>query len=423
MNTVESEEGAFSQPEETSQTVEPLATTMAHRGYTLVGAAFVVFEMFFLTMYSDKYWFGVDIGWLGIPAVLCAMVIAHFLLMALESDKACRAFRIIWKGLPPSVYRKWVVIHPHATEPSIGYGVRRILCRSIDGLELTLLGNLCIRSRSLCGLDTVDSDLVFKIPFGFASIADQEKLISFIRRHNPTASVNKRLSKRDKTDVKGTAAIQLLGAAFLFVVLLDVGHSTFHFLQILQGYYNCQTAIADPAAHAKLDAANEYERAESIRQHPLPISWVSNKLLASGAVASGVFQARSDAQWALKKRDDAVASLRKALELSPKSFRINLRIARRLTEMGRLKEAEDEAKQAIENHKDTFLPQLYMVVLSLKGEGKAAADKVFDEYKKKADQEIFGEDPPWPPGGNRFLHDIWYKDDVEFIFNRLMSRQ
>jgi len=36
-------------------------------------------------------------------------------------------------------------------------------------------------------------------------------------------------------------------------------------------------------------------------------------------------------------------------------------------------------------------------------------------------ESTFAHEPMWPPGGNRFIHDVFYKDDINFVFDRLLD--
>ncbi|MGH9550313.1 MAG: tetratricopeptide repeat protein, partial [Terriglobales bacterium] len=255
----------------------------------------------------------------------------------------------------------------------------------------------------------------------------------------PDVVLNARLRKRlDAKDVKGTGLIQLLGSVFLLCVLFDVGFSTFNYLEMLKHYYQSNySAVVDK----KMDVAKtEYDQAEDIRTHPLPISWVSNLLLSADPVTAampdtkkglpdvraGVQEARADALWAMGRKDEAKEAVAKAIELSPKSFRISLRMARMLAATGNKSKAQAQIQEAMTKHKDTFLPQLYMIALKHDETGQrtgtAPDQQLYKAYMDKLDEDLFGEEPNWPPGGDPFLHDIWYKEDVQFVFDRLVGQ-
>lgn len=126
-------------------------TTAMHQGYTLIGFAFLVFEMGFLLLYTNTFWFDVDLIWLGAPAAMLAMVVAHFILLWLEGPGGCRFFAFIFRRKPPLVYRRWMRLNDPEYDPGITFGERHLVWQAIDEIELTFWGNLLLSSRSLCG--------------------------------------------------------------------------------------------------------------------------------------------------------------------------------------------------------------------------------------------------------------------------------
>jgi tetratricopeptide (TPR) repeat protein len=434
-----------------AQDFERLKPMPGHVGFTLVTSGFVLFEMLFVCMYSDKFWFGVDIRMLGIPAVLAALILTHFLLQLQESPIGCNFFALVWQQKPPIVYSRWVSINDPLFAPGLRFGNRHLVWNAIDELQLSIWGNLIIRSRSLSGpmqkMDASPSwvvrritqpDVVLKLPFGLASPEDQRKLVGLIRSHRPAVLLNPRLQKAvglgpdaaakppqgaDAEKLRqATVYASMFGAVFLLVVLLDVGYSTFNYLQTLKFYYLCQVdARAGDLSKAQID----YNEAEGIRLHPLPISWVTNKLMTQEPVGPALVQAKAEALWAMGKKEQAIEAATKAVELAPKGFRHNLMLARMLTDVGKSQQAEEQIELAIENHKGNFLSALYMVALKQQHPPavSTAAKAAYAKYKAVIDDEVFAaaDGPQWPPGGERFLHDIWYRDDVEYVFSRLIG--
>ena len=56
--------------------------------------------------------------------------------------------------------------------------------------------------------------------------------------------------------------------------------------------------------------------------------------------------------------------------------------------------------------------------------GTPSSAAVSSAYKKAMDdltESTFAHEPVWPPGGNRFIHDVFYKDDINFVFDRLLD--
>ncbi len=315
-----------------------------------------------------------------------------------------------------------------------------MLISAIDEVALTFWGNLHIRSYSLTGRREKNGKpepppLVFKIPFSVVDQPKQRMLIDTIKKYRPNLQTNKRLRKRlDSDELPAASKIQMFGAAFLFWVLMDVGHSTFSYLEMLKGYHLAQFIIRHPAdleltgrteplneTEVKEEAQKNFDRAEDLRTHPLPWSWVTNTLLSKGSVAAGAQEARSEALWYLGNKEESIKAVEAALKFSPKSFRYNLRMARLFYELGRLPEARSQIRQAIDNHRDSLLPRLYMVALIEETKDQPKARKFYEIYKEELDYEVFGTEPHWPPGGNTFVHDVWYREDLQFVLDKLVK--
>lgn len=407
-----------------------LRTTLGHQGYTLVAIGFIVFELFFLTLYSNEFWFEYNVAGLGVPVALVALGLTHLFLTWVESEAGCNFFSPIWKRRPPCVYRKWVRLDPSDLEPGLSFGQRHVIWRAIDEVELTIWGNLRILSRALSGAPStktkkpgvrlfqpVDSEEILKFPFGFGSAADQKLVIDTIRHYNPSIKLNARLTKRlSQVDVKGTTLVQQLGAAFLFIVLMDVGFSMFNYLEMLKNYYLCDMTATSELIQARKLAPHFFKQAEEVRENPAPFSWVSTKIMREGKVASGLYQTRAEALWALGEKDEAIKSMKKSLELSP-SFRLNLKVARMMALNGQRDKAEEQLKTAIDDHETALLPRLYMLALTPNSERA----NLYKSYLHDLDDDLFGADLMWPPGSHVFLQDVFYRDDLTFIFDKMLD--
>lgn len=395
-----------------------IPTTKGHQGFVLAGAAFILFEILFVVLYSLDFWFAFDVRPFGLIAVLIALFAAHHVLRFLESPFMCRFLYSILKGAPPIVYQTWLGTCEQANAQFVGFGIRRLMWSAIDDIEVTIWGNLLFRSRALSGPDG-PLDVVLKVPLAVASNADQKALLQKLIRNKPGIVLNRRAQKvLEFKDVSGTAVIQLFGAAFLIVVLLDVGYSTFNYLEMLKDFYLAKTTAANLSFRSQ--SQQRLDEAERIRTHPFALSWVSNKLFTQEPVASGLLTDKAEALCALGKRTDAIDALRQAAVLSPKNFRLHLRAARMLESDHQRDKAKQEIEEAVTLHKDSFLPRLYQIALTEESGGEHAAQSVYDDSVKALTEQVFGEGDRWPPGGEPFLHDVWYKDDVQFVFNRLL---
>lgn len=400
-------------PEE--QSGEQLGSNSGYAWFTLIGIAFLTFELFFLLFYGTDFWFNFQIVWLGIPAVAISLLIAHCFLSWQESPGGCEFMAPVKKGLPLFVYRKWLRLD----QQGLRFGNRCVLWEAIDGVELTLFSNVIVTSRAVCGPSARRADRVLKFPFSCTSALNQAKFLDLLRQKRPAATMNQRLVKRQAAkDIKGTALVQSLGVVFMIVVLIDLGHSTFSFLEMMRDYHLAQIEMRDGN---NAGALAHFNRAEQMRLHPLPLSWVSNKFLLQGTVAAGVYEARAEALWRMKRFDEAVESARKALELNKQSHRLNLLLARMLADAGKDKEARAQIRASIDNDPDALLPRLYMLSLLIAEHDRSRALRFFNDYLDDLKDSTFGEEPMWPPGGNRYLNEIMYQDDIKFVLDRLLQ--
>jgi hypothetical protein len=383
--------------------------------FTLIGATFVVFEIFFLIFYGSDFWFEWTVTWLGLPLLLISFLVAHLLLTWAESPSGCRFFSPIKKGAPPVVYRKWLT----TDDSGVTFGARHIMWSAVDELQLTILGTVVMRSYALCGPASPVPDVVLKFPISCCPAAFQVKFLHFVKQKQPSVQFNNRLSKRlTAKDLPGQNYVQALGVAFMFLVLLDVAQSTYHFLEMNKQFYLAQTEARD----GHMDKAKEHlDNGDYIRSHGFPLSWVNTKLLGEGTAAAGVYEARSEALWRLGRKEEALSDAKKALELYPVSHKLNLRLARLLAETGKEREAQGQIRLAIDNSADMLMPRLYMISLLVDEKKRGRALSMYNLYMDDLKDLVFGDEPLWPPGGNRFLHEMFYQDDAKFILDRLLK--
>lgn len=392
-----------------------IPASWSHRCFTLVGSTFLIFEFIFVSLYGSDSWFGMDISGLGVPAILASLFISHYFLRFQESPYGCHFFSPIWKGRPPIVY--WNLVKLGKEE--LQYGGKYIKLSVIDELFLSFLGNLVIRSRAVCGNIPKQADELCKLPLGAASPESQKAFIELLRSYKPQLITNKRLEKRLATKVlPGQTFVQCFGALFMVVILFDLGASTFAFLEMNKEYY---LSMIDSRTGKMDTAIRHFEAAEKINDRPFPYSWVNNKLLRQGVVAAGVHQLRSETLWDLGRKQDSIDEARKAVETAPDNFRMYLRLARILADNGDMVGSRAAIRQAIKHHKDSLLPRLYMLAELAGMQKPAQAERFYQLYLDELHDLVFGDEPWWPPGGNRFLHEVFYSDDVTFVFDRLLS--
>lgn len=392
-----------------------LSSSTSHQILTLVGFAFLCFEVLFLDLYFDNSWFSVDLSIYGVPVILCAVFAAHFILLFGESQRACRWFSWIHKGRPPVVYRKWVELNPDG----IVFGIKHIRYQAIDELELSWFGNLVIKSRLVCGKDALNPDILLKLPFAAASFDTQENLLAAIKQHRPDLVLNKRLSVgRNPALQKGSQITQLATALIMTLLLLDVGFSSFYYLELLKNYYLSEESLLN---NAPKEGQTYFDKAEYMRLHPLAFSWVSSKFLKSSTVAAGIWEQRSRVLWLQGKHDQAIADSRKSVEEAPTNLRHRLYLTRLLVEENKRKDAREQLEQIIKDHKHSLMPRLY-ILANIKESEKE--EKLKLEYKNQLDtcyEEVYENEPHWPPGGNRFFTELFYSDDLRFLMDRFLN--
>lgn len=323
---------------------------------------------------------------------------------------------------------------PGNPNTAVRLGLRRLDLSCVDELHLTIWGNLIFKSRSLCGSiirngkETIEADEVFKVPFGIVSSQDQKEFIELVRKVRPDVMLNKRLTKRMGARlVKGEDYIQALGAVFLLFVLLDLSFSLFGYLEMLKQYHLAQVAAraaitSDMPDDRKRDEAEKhFAKAEQMLESPPGISIVKRTILHKGFSTGAVYQSRAEALWYLGKRDDAIKSLETALEYYPKSLRMHLELARWLALNGNLREARKVLSKMTHEHEDVLLPRLYTLVLFSKEGQVEKAKRFYEIYSDQLDLQVFGDEPWWPPGGNRYLNDSWSRDDLHFLLDELVK--
>lgn len=409
-----------------------IKTTLAHRGYSLVKMSYPLFALAFLSLFSSSTWFDYDISWLGLPLILAILSASHIFLLFLQTDRAARLYYWIFRGKPPAIYLDWLAVTDcdDPRDTSIRLGLRHLKLSYTDELHLTIWGNLVFKSRAMTGSiledgkDTVDPDDVFKVPFGVISSEEQKKFVALVQSVRPDVAIGRRLEKKLSAKlVKGEDYIQALGAAFLLFVLFDLSHSMCGYLEMLKHYHQSQVVArgempSQAVRDEKMKEANrEFENAETMLNSPPGISLVKRTVLSKGVATAAIYQSRAEALWHLGQKEQAIESLNKALEFYPKSSRMHLELARWLISVGKIGEARKVLSKMIAEHDDVLLPRLYMMVLTQQSGDADRAKRYYEIYSDKLDLEVFGDEPWWPPGGNRLLKDSWSRDDVHFIFD------
>lgn len=437
-----------------------IRTSLSHRGYSLVKVSYMLFAVFFIYCFSTADWFSIDLSLFGFPIIILIIGISHFILLAFETNPATKFFKFLFKGRPVGFYRTWVKLHGVACNESenietetgddsattnggtyriqsenaaFSYGLKKIRLSVVSELELSIWGNLIIKSNYAQGKadHSFEPDVVAKLPLGAVNQADQSQFINVIKEASPAVHLNKRLEKRlDSKIVKGEELVKSLGALFLSFVLLDLGYATGYFLEIEKHYYLSQAIVrrsdfkkdvTDESERLKL-AKSELDKADKMMDNRLGISIVQRALFDHGSAVGGIMQARAEALWSLGKPKEAIESLEKAHQLYPKSLKLMIELARWKYIQGDLEGCKAILEKAIKEHDEDLLPCLYVIAadknLNL---DSAEIEKKCNQYVLDLDEIVFGEEPSWPPGGNRFLSERIYRDDVVFLAKLLLG--
>lgn len=437
--------------------------SLSHLVYTLIGFAWPVFGAVFLVLLCSTDWFAVNAVQFFPLAVIFALLVGHCLALALESDRATRAFYFFKNGLPLIYYRRFALIfEPVATtlidgqteksaicygQPALLIGRRRVLFEAVDELYLTFLGTLEVRSFASCGqvfakeeaekTNPVASsavnkpDVLVRIPLSILDLKEQKALVELFQKYSPGLAINDRLRDRLKSPiVKGQNLIQSLGAALLVFALCDVTFATFTWLEMLKGYYGAQMCmrhpeeaqVFQPGADPKVRATQLFNQSEQLRSHPSPFSWAYRALFANGNSQAQLLAIKAETLYRLGRKAEAVDTLEEALTAKTSGFKVKLQLVRYLAEDGENKKAQAILDEILEKHKDVLLPRVYTEALMV-NDGEKAAQATYERYLQVLDEEAFGSEPAWPPGGEKPIMEMWKRDDLTFLAERLLLKK
>lgn len=438
--------------------------SLSHLVYTLIGFAWPVFGVVFLVLLCSTAWFALNVVQLFPVAVVFALLVGHCLAMTLESDLATRAAYFFKNGLPLIFYRRFALVYesissagPNSDEPAnsatdkaaecyghpaLLIGRRRVLFEAVDELYLTFLGTLEVRSFASCGLVFAKADeaaasavnrpdVLVRIPLSILDLKEQKELVALFQKYRPGLTINHRLVDRLKSPiVKGQSLIQSLGAALLVFALCDVTFATFTWLEMLKGYYGAQLCMRHPDEAAVFAAGSDpkarafelFDQAEQLRLHPSPFSWAYRALFANGNSQAQLLAIKAETLYRMGRKAEAVATLEEAMTAKTSGFKAKLQLVRYLAEDGENKKAQAILDEILEKHKDVLLPRVYTEALLL-AEDEKAVPATYEKYLQVLDEEAFGSEPAWPPGGEKPIMEMWKRDDLTFLADRLLLKK
>jgi tetratricopeptide (TPR) repeat protein len=132
-----------------------------------------------------------------------------------------------------------------------------------------------------------------------------------------------------------------------------------------------------------------------------------------------LLESRSRALWGIGKTQEALAAQIEAAQLAPASFKINLRLARLYAALGQTEKAKEAIQTVADKHKHALLPRLYSAALLLNAHKPQEAKLVLKDYLSFLDNDYFSPPPVWPPAGEDAIHELFVRDDLEFLLSSL----
>lgn len=415
--------------------LKTLNTNLSHQVYTTVGIAWPVFGFVFIVLLCSTFWFNLEPLYIFPLLCICALALGNLFARILASDLTTRSVRFVKRGQPLILFKRFIDLELRASDQALlafTLGRRRILMSSVDELYLTLLGTLEIRSYAVSGTPDKkhDIDVVLRLPISVLDLSGQKHLVSLFQMSKPGLTVNKRLTDRlNSPVVKGQMALQLVGAAVITFALFDVGYATSAWITMLRCHYGAQLILRDKqnpdaqaflAINAKDDKARAqllYDQSENIRLHPFALSWAYKALFSNKNSQAQLCSMRAETLYRLGRLDQSIALMEEACKASPTGFKYQIGLARYLTIKGDKKRADAVLGEVLEKHKDVLLPRVYKLSLI---DGNDLRAKQYAKDMAQLDEEVFGPEPAWPPGGEKPIMEMWRRDDLEFLAKYLL---
>ena len=435
---------------ETSYSIQSFRPSIVHRIYVLIGLAWPVFGIIFIYFLCDASWLSGDFRLSPyFPlATIAALGTGYLLARFLSSKLLARLFAFIKHGQPFLYFDRAVDIAASMDpdKPALmKSGLLQLDMTRISRLHLTLLGVMEMRSDDITGGGT--SYVLARMPLSVLSLADQKDLVEAFKKYRPDLIVSDRLAKRLMSSVvKGQGMVQALGALVLVAALIDVSYASFVWLDILKEHYAAQTLArtdaiyggtvqeklerarsrrnlrtswtggADDRDSLKKEASKRYRHAEQMRATPFPLSCAFKALFTCSNSASQLDIIRAETLRDLGRPEEACEILQGVVAKKQPGVKAHLALVRLLIDMGQIKAAQSELLTIEDAHKDLLLPK----VLRLDLERRLGADakeraSLLARSMQELDEQVFGDEPAWPPGGERPITEMWHRQDLEIL--------
>lgn len=360
----------------------------------------------------------------------------------LQSNLVTGAVRWFKNGQPLIFFDRFITLEfasDGVTIQAFSLGQRRVLMSAVDELYLTFLGTLEVRSMAVCGDNkrlfgggSGRADVIARMPLSVLDLEKQKYLVKLFEEARPSLITNKRLKDRLVSPVvRGQMMLQLMGALVITFALFDVSYATAAWITMLKMHYGAQLLLSEttnddlafflkssPAGKSKKEMAQAlYDSAESIREHPFPLSWAYKALFNNANSQAQLKAMRAQTLYQLGKLKDSIILMEEACDGSPSGFKNQLILTRYLYEDKQFEKAREILTKVLEKHKDVLMPRIYKMSLVAPGVGR---DKEYKEALAELDEQVFGSEPCWPPGGEKPIMEMWRRDDLVFLSKRFV---
>lgn len=422
-----------------------ISTSLSHKLYSLVKVAVVFYGLIFILLFANDFWFALDLFTLSFILAPLILFCAHLFLTFQESPSGCHFFCPLFFEHPVAPYRIWISTctksgeskqtDNYVQEEGLLLGNQMVPFSRIDLIELSFWGNLIFYSNSIAVAiqqkgKTRQGQILFKIPVSAAPPANQRQFFSLIQERN--LKLNPRLTKliarqnglNDKSFgrllFKLEEYVPLIGACAFILIFLDFTISTCLYLETHKHFYLSQRE----ARHKDLSAAKrEFVLADSLQTKAgqMIFSPVKNALFHTGAAASRLWQARAEALYHQGNRKEAIGALAKACDYLPSNYKMSLEMARWLAKEGDRNGARVYVTRAVDANSDSMITRLLILNWLYADKKKVQAEHMQKIYLDNLDDDLFGEEPVWPPGGNRVVKEGWVRDDLDFLLQELQK--
>ncbi|MDX2108423.1 MAG: tetratricopeptide repeat protein [Candidatus Melainabacteria bacterium] len=422
-----------------------IGTSLSHKLYSLVKVAVVFYGLIFILLFANDFWFGLDLFTLSFILAPLILFWAHLFLTFQESPWGCHFFCPLFFEHPIAPYKIWLSTctkgnetkqpDKYVQEEGFLLGNQMVPFSCIDLIELSFWGNLIFYSNSIAALihqkgKTRQGQILFKIPISAATPANQRQFFSIIQERN--LKLNPRLVKliarqnglNEKTFgrllFKLEEYVPLIGACAFILIFLDFTISTCLYLETHKHFYLSQKEARKKELN---EAKREFARADSLQTMAgqMIFSPVKSALFHTGAAASRLWQARAEALYHQGDHKEAIGALAKACDYLPSNYKMSLEMARWLAKEGDKNGARVYVTRAIDANSDSMISRILILNWLYADKKKVQAEHMQKIYLENLDQDLFGEEPVWPPGGNRVVKEGWVKDDLDFLLQELQK--